>query len=330
MTDKNGRQATVSIIVVNWNGKKFIRSCLESLLSQSYRDFEVTVVDNDSSDGSAEIVKSEFPQVRLIRNDENVGYAEGNNIGIRESAGDIICFFNPDAVAEKNWLSVMVSSLQSSETIGACTGKMYYLGNEFGKNAVFCTWSKVDPRSARPYNFHGDEPVSKVDYLTGAAMAVKRSVMDRIGSMDPGYFLYFDETDLCARIIRAGYDLLYVPTAVVWHAVSGLVSDHDKKSYFMERSRIRFAVKNFDARYLPRFCAILLAETIGILYNDVARMDFARSRIRCRAVFWNMANLVRTIRRRRQDFGQIKKSAAFRSYNDSLPLGKIRTRADDL
>lgn len=325
MTSQSEGRVTVSVIVVNWNGMEFIRQCLESLLVQSYRDFEIIVVDNDSSDGSAELVEKEFPQARLIRNNRNVGYAEGNNIGIKESSGDIICFFNPDAMAEKNWLSVMVSSLQSSETIGACAGKMYYLGDRFGKNAVFCTWSKVGPYSANPYNFHGDEPVSKVDYVTGAAMAVKRGVIDRVGLMDGDYFLYFDETDLCARMIRAGYDLLYIPTAVAWHAVSGLVSDSDKKTYFMERSRIRFAIKNFDARYIACFYAILLADTLMTFSRDMVRKDFTRSRIRCRAILWNMANLKHTLRRRKHDFDRLKKSAGFRPYNDSLPLSKTGT-----
>ena len=317
------RNPLASIIVVNWNGKEFIRPCLRSLLDQSYPNREIIVVDNDSSDGSADIIEGEFPRVRLIRNGTNVGFAEGNNIGIRESRGEIVCLFNPDAVSERDWLSVLVRSLQSSDRAGACAGKLYYLGDRFGKDAVFCTWSKIGPYSAIPHNFHRDEPVSRTDYLTGAAMAVKRSVIDRIGPIDDGYFLYFDETDWCARMIRAGYDLLYVPTAVAWHAVSATVSDSDKKAYFMERNRIRFALKNFDRKYLPGFCAIVMAEGVPLLLRDVRRRSLARSRIRLRAVVWNIANLPGTLRGRSRDFNLIKKTSGIRSYNGSLPLRNL-------
>src|SRR5690348_6564113 len=215
----------VSIIIVNWNGMNYMKECIDSLLNLSYSNYEIILVDNASSDGSVEFVEKNYPKVRVIRNKENLGFAEGNNIGIRETKGELIALFNPDAVADKEWLSRLVSVLQSSENIGGVVGKIYYYGDKFGKDAVFCTWSKMDPYSAAPYNFHKNEPVSKVDYLSGAAMVVKREMINKIGSLDPGYFLYFDETDWCARMIRGGYDLVYVPTAIAWHVVSASVDN---------------------------------------------------------------------------------------------------------
>jgi len=241
----------VSIIVVNWNGMKYIKDCLESLLKQTYKNFEIVVVDNASTDGSIEYVEKNFPMVNVIKNKKNLGFAEGNNIGINNCQGQYVALFNPDAVAEKDWLLRLVTSLKTSEKIGGACGKLYYLGDRFGKDAVFCTWSKVNPFSAAPYNFRNNEPTSNIDYLTGAAMVVKKNVIQKIGLLDPQYFLYFDETDWCARMIRAGFDLVYVPTAIAWHTVSGLVSESDKKIYYMERSRLRFATKNFDSIYLP-------------------------------------------------------------------------------
>ena len=198
-----------SIIIVNWNAKAYLKECLESILSQTFTDYEIILVDNASTDDSVNFVKDNFPQVKIIQNKDNVGFAEGNNIGIENSTGKIIVLFNPDAVADKDWLSILIHVLQSSKRIAAVTGKMYYLGDKYGKDAVFCTWSKIDPYSATPYNFHNNEPVSKVDYISGAAMAIKKDILENVGLVDSGYFLYFEETDLCARMIRAGYDLMY-------------------------------------------------------------------------------------------------------------------------
>ena len=243
----------VSIIIVNWNAKDYLEQCIDSLLSQTLSNFEIILVDNNSTDNSLELIEKKYPQIKLIKNNENVGFAEGNNIGIKHAKGKYIALFNPDAVAENNWLSHLIPVLDSSDRIAAATGKMYYLGDKFGKDAVFCTWSKINPYTSIPFNFTNNEPESKVDYLSGAAMLVKKEVIDKIGFLDPDYFLYFEETDWCARMIRAGYDLIYVPQAIVWHEVSSTDSDSSKKTYYMERNRIRFAIKNFDTSYLILF-----------------------------------------------------------------------------
>jgi GT2 family glycosyltransferase len=318
----------VSIIIVNWNGMEFISQCLNSLLNQTYTNFEIIIVDNDSTDGSADFIEKNFPSVKLIRNKDNVGFAEGNNIGISHSKGDLIALFNPDAVADKYWLEKLVPAIQSSDEIGGVTGKLYYLGDRFGKDAVFCTWSKVNRFSASTYNFHKNEPISRVDYMTGAAMIVKKQVIDKIGFLDPDYFLYFDETDWCARMIRAGYDLMYIPTAIAWHAVSGIVSDSTNKIYYMERSRMRFAIKNFDLLYLPIFFGIFFVESLGVFLRDLKNRNFMRTKIRFHVICWNLANISKTLRRRREDFDKIRNHSTMRSYNMSLPLQEIKTGTD--
>lgn len=315
----------VSIIIVNWNAKKYLKECIESILSQSFTDYEIILVDNASSDNSVDFVKENFPQVKIIENEDNVGFAEGNNIGINNSNGEIIALFNPDAVADKYWLLVLLNTLQSSEKIAAVTGKMYYLGDKYGKNAVFCTWSKIDPYSASPYNFYNDEPVSKVDYLSGAAMLIKRNALEKTGLMDKDYFLYFEETDLCARMIRVGYDLMYVPSAIVWHAVSPL-SNSENKVYYMERSRIRFVLKNFDSLYAILFHFIFLGETIFVIFRDVKRRHFSRTKIRLRAILWNLRNFKRTIQTRKKHMSILRKYRTIQSYNKNLPLRSIKIK----
>lgn len=314
----------VSIIIVNWNGIKYINDCITSLLEQSFRDFEILLVDNSSSDGSVEFVERKFPDIRIIRNSTNVGFAEGNNIGIKKSFSKFVALFNPDAVADREWLTNLVTTIQSEDTIGAVSGKIFYLGDQFGKNAVFCTWPKIDPKTAIPYNFHDDEPAAKVDYLSGAAMLVKRTTIEKVGFLDSKYFMYFEETDWCARMIRSGYDLVYVPEAIAWHVVSSSISDSDKKIFFMEKNRIRFAVKNFDISYLCIFMLIFLGETMFIFIRDIRNKTFSRTKIRIKAIYWNLLHLRKTIEDRKKDLLFLKKNAPIKSYNKSLPLREIK------
>ena len=315
-------ESLVSIIIVSWNSEKFLKECIASLENQTYQNFEIILVDNASTDNSVNIVKTNFPKVKLVENKKNLGFAEGNNIGIKNSKGDLIELVNPDVITEKEWLQHLVKKIQSSNSIGGVTGKMYYMGNKFGKNAVFCTWSKVDPYTAMPFNFTNDEPTAKVDYLSGAAMLVKKEVIDKIGFLDPGYFLYFEETDWCARMIRAGYDLVYVPEAIVWHEVSSAVSDSPKKLYYMERNRTRFAIKNFDTSYLIAYLCYSFFESIFVIFRDLNN-NSSRSKIRLQALNWNFKNFSKTIKSRKKYMAILKKFGPIKSYNNSLPLRKI-------
>ena len=315
----------VSIIIVNWNAKAYLKGCIESILSQTFTDYEIILVDNASSDDSVTFVKDNFPQIKIISNNENMGFAQGNNIGIENCTGRIIVLFNPDAIADKEWLSILVNVIRSSKKIAAVTGKMFYLGDKYGKDAVFCTWSKIDPYSASPYNFHDDEPISKVDYLSGAAMVVKREVLEKIGYLDSDYFLYFEETDLCARMIRSGYDLIYVPSAIVWHAVSPL-SNSIGKIYYMERSRIRFTLKNFDSLNIISFFFIFFGETLYVFFRDIKNINFSRTKIRFKAIMWNLLNLKKTLNARKKYLTILQKNGLIQSYNKNLPLRSIKIK----
>lgn len=142
----------VSIIIVNWNSKDYIKNCIDSLLNQTFQDFEIILVDNGSTDDSLEYVEKKYPQISIIKNKKNLGFAAGNNIGIKNSSGKFIALFNQDAVTDKEWLYELVGALESSEKIAGAVGKIFYLGDKYDKDAVFCTWSKLSPYSANPTN----------------------------------------------------------------------------------------------------------------------------------------------------------------------------------
>lgn len=278
------------------------------------------MVDNASSDGSVEFVKEKFPGVQIIQNSENLGFAMGTNIGILKAKGELMALFNQDAMADKEWLQNLVMAIEP-ENIAAVAGKIFYYGDKYGKNAVFCTWSKIDPYTGSPYNFYKDETLSKVDYLTGCAMLIKKKVIEELGLLDTGYFLYFEETDWCARIIRAGYDLVYIPSAIAWHVVSASLGESNNKLYYMARSRIRFVLKNFDAMYILVFIIYFIPETIFELMKGFKQKNLTYSKTRFRAIQWNIFNIVNTFKARKEALLAIK---SIRSYNHSLPLRSHR------
>jgi len=307
----------VSIIIVNWNAGKYLEKCIKSLMKQSYKEFEIILVDNASTDGSLEEVENKFPNVRIIKNNENLGFGVGVNNGISECRGDVIALFNPDAVAEKDWLQNLVSVLYSSDKIGAASGKLLsIIENE---EEIFCTWSKMNPYTSIPYYFKNEKPSAKVDTLTGAAMVVKKEVIKKIGLLDPEYFLYYEETDWCARIIRAGYDLVYVPNSKVWHSVSSLASP-EKKIYYNEKNRVRFAIKNFDRSFLFIFLLFFIVESLVIFAKGIVHRNFLRTKRRIKIIQWNLNNLSKTLNWRKNDFAKIKESGKLYPYNKSLPL----------
>jgi|SRR5271157_734261 len=313
--------ALISIIIVNWNGMKYIRECLDSLLSQTYPDIEIILVDNASSDGSVEYVRKNYPSVKLIESTTNLGFAGGTNLGIREAKGELIALFNQDAVADRLWLEKLAGAINISEDIAAVAGKIYYWGDERERNTIFCTWAKVDPRKALAYNFLDERPQADVDYLPGCAMLIKRKVIEDIGLLDESYFLYFEETDWCARAIRAGYRLVYVPGSVAWHVVSGSIGNPYAKLAYITRNRVRFALKNFDLSCIPAFIYAFTRETARGFLMGMSGGGFNEFEIHIRAIGWNILHSVGTAAARRRDLSNISNR---RSYNHSLPLRSIR------
>ena len=313
------------MLIPNWNSKKYIAECIESIVNQTYSNFEIILIDNASTDNSVELVRERYPFVRIIQNITNLGFAGAVNIGIENASGKLVAILNQDAYADKDWLNHLVSVVCESDTIGAAAGKAYYWRDERQREDVFCTWSKVDPYTANVYNFSDNEPTSKVDYVTGAGMMVNKDVIRKVGYLDTEYFLYFDETDWCARMIRARYDLVYVPDAIIWHVVSSSISNPELKQYFMTRNRIRFALKNFDVRYIPGFMLFFAVETARLLFRRRVRLGLTETKIRLTAVWWNVLNLPNTLRARRRDIGLISRALGkIEPYNESLPLKEYK------
>ncbi|HEX5501718.1 MAG TPA: glycosyltransferase family 2 protein [Thermomicrobiales bacterium] len=300
----------ISAIVVNWNGCRYLDGCLRALLAQRYPAFEVLLVDNGSTDGSVDYVRAHFPRVGVIAAPTNLGFAAGNNLGFAQARGELLALVNNDTTCDPDWLAALARAVAPAD-VAAASGKFFALDDP---TRVTCTLPLLNRYTASARWTVEDAPVRDVHYASGAGMLVKRAVVEQVGLLDPDYGAYYEETDWCARMIVAGYRVVYTPEATMRHQQGGSTSAATMR-YYLERNRIRFALKNFDLPYLALFAPLYLA---GVLRRARRGGGAGRGPARAlvaRAIWWNLRQLPRTLRARRRDRGHLP---SHRSYNRSL------------
>lgn len=238
----------VFIIILNWNGKEDTIACLESLKTLTYGNAVQVMVDNASSDGTADAVRVQFSSVEVIANQANLRFAGGNNVGIEyalRNSADYILLLNNDTVVAPTFLSELVQAAEQDPRIGIAGPKIYYYGEPKriwfagGKVEYWKGWvSHIGIRETDKGQY--DTP-RDVDYLTGCCMLVKREVIERIGKLDESFFIYGEDADWSLRAARAGYRLRYVPSSMIWHKVSA--SSGGNLSWFKNWNKLQGQLK---------------------------------------------------------------------------------------
>jgi GT2 family glycosyltransferase len=224
----SGRAPRVAVVVLNWNGKALTLDCVASLLEVRTPNVEVVVVDNASSDGSAEAVRAAFgSRVTVIVNDENLGFARGNNVGIRyalEHGAEFVLLLNNDTIVDEQLIDFMLKPFDDENGVGVTGPKIYYYDPPdqiwFAGGEVFLARGVsrhigIRERDRGQFDEHRD-----VDYVTGCALMAKRDVFESVGFLDPSYVAYYEDVDFCMRARRAGFRIVYVPGGKVWHKIS--------------------------------------------------------------------------------------------------------------
>lgn len=266
---------SLTIIVVSWNARAFLGDCLASLLAQDYPAFKVVLVDNASTDGSADWVRRQFPAVHVIENERNVGFAAGNNVALRRADTELVVLANPDITAPPDWLRHLILPMLSDPTIAVTGCKVFYPDNrlQHAGGIIRPPLATAAYRGAQQPDTGQFDVMTDVDYVIGAALAMRRS----LGLFDEGYFLYYEEADLCARARRAAQRVVYVPQACLTHVESATTPKGD--ALYLQRmhtSRWRYLLKHYDE-------AMLLAETISTeaawlaQRNPIERLAAARA-----------------------------------------------------
>ena len=223
----------LSIIIVSWNVKKDLTNCLESIKSNLPKEaFEIIVVDNKSSDGTVETIKKNFPEVIIIANNRNLGFAAANNQGIKKSCGDYLLLLNPDTIVLPASLDILVQYMDKNPDVGICgpqllneNGTIQFSARRFPtfrgalyRHTVFrhLRIFKAEYKKWLMKDF--DHKIQKeVDQVMGAALLIKKAVIDSIGFMDETFFMYYEEVDLCYRAKQSGWRVAFVPDAKITH-----------------------------------------------------------------------------------------------------------------
>ena len=232
-------QPLVSIIILNYNADQLLLDCVESIMETNYDNFEVIIVDNASVDDSHIKCKEKFKKIRLIENEKNLGYCEGNNVGIQDAKGDFIVILNPDTTVEPDWLSELVS------VYNKC-GEALYQPKHLSLNdkSVFMSagnmmnvfgFGYAREKGKKDINQHNT--VEQIGYASGTCLFAPSSVFKKVGLLDPFIFLYHDDLDLGWRAAQLGIKSYYVPTSIIYHAESYMLGWNSEKFFWLERNR---------------------------------------------------------------------------------------------
>lgn len=294
MQDNNRKLPMVSIITVNYNQAAVTCEFLESIQKITYPSYEVIVVDNASPTEDPSSIKENYSFVRFFKSEINLGFAGGNNIGVRESKGDYLLFINNDTEVEPGFLEPMIEKFQEDNSIGMMSPKIRF--HHTPDTIQYAGYTPMSPYTMRQHLI-GYRQIDKGQFddpgytysIHGAAMLVPRKVIKEVGMMTEVYFLYYEEHDWCARIKKAGYNVFYQPKALVYHKESiSTGKESPLKIYYISRNRIVYAKRNsFGMTLIINFAYFNLISFPKALvkYLVVGKFDLMKSSVK--AIVWN-------------------------------------------
>jgi len=278
-----------------------------------YPHTEIVLVDNASTDGSVSLVGEKLPSVRIVASASNLGWAGGNNLGLRFAGGSYVLFLNNDATLHPNALTRLLEVAEQDTRIGVLGCKIYFPGDTTIQHAGGILRASGDTmlmgcgqKDRGQFNV-----VRDVDWVSGAAIMLRRNVLAMIGGFETLFGLYYEEADICSRARRANFRVVYVPGAIVYHRMSATIDrtlTGSGKYYRYQRSRLAFVMKNFGRVALMK-CLIYemrnLASHIVVAIPGWRRRFWPRSdptklALLLRAYYWNLVNLPKILRLRWQ------------------------------
>jgi len=297
----------ISVIIPNWNGAQYLPICLDSLRHQTYPQFEVIVVDNNSDDDSLPLMEREYPEVRVIPLKENRGYAGGVNTGIRAAEGEIIVVLNNDTEADPRWLAELWAGLERHPEAGSATSKMLL----FDQREVIHSAGDFYTVGGIPGNrgvWQQDEGQFDTEQMVfspcGGASAFRRSMLVDLESkgqqeaFDEDFFAYCEDVDLGWRAQLAGYQCLYVPTAIIYHRLSA-TGGGKIASYYTGRNFIYILAKDYPTSLFRKHWWRIILAQLRISWEALKAWRGEAARARLRGQLAGLWNLPRMLRKRR-------------------------------
>ena len=279
-----GKNPLLYIIIVNWNGFKYTRTCINSVLKSDYKNIKIILVDNGSKSNQAEKLKRIFPQIVLIKNKNNLGFSKANNQGIKfalKKAAEYIFILNNDTVIDKKCLSTLIRYCKYNNFKGLVAPKILFHNTKIiwslgGRHQPFTTIPRLIGQGKHVDKIKND--VIQPEFLTGCALLVHRSVFEKIGFFDEEFFAYHEDIDFSYRAKDGGFELLCLPESIVWHKVSKSTKQGPGKvgeimGYLMARNGLIFGYKSFKGfkKIYYLFAQIFIKTPLYLLFktNDL-------------------------------------------------------------
>ena len=238
----------ISIIIVNYNGKELLQKCLESLFKTDYENFEVILVDNNSTDNSIEFVTKEYPKIIVIKLDSNKGFAEPNNIGAKIAKGEYLLFLNNDTVTTSNFISEMIKVLEKDQRVAICQSLLLRPNGDIDSSGDF-----ID-RIGIVYNSKTKiDQIKEISSARGACMMIRKKIFDKLGGFDEKFFFSFEDVDLGWRSWILGYKVVIAPNSVVYHSAGKTSSKLKSEAAFHGlKNQLAMKITNFEPRFVFR------------------------------------------------------------------------------
>ena len=274
----------LSIITINYNGLKDTCELIDSIAFND--NMEVIVVDNASKQDEATIISERFPHVKVIRSPHNLGFAGGNNLGIKEAKGKYILLINNDTYFKEFCIDVLIERLDTSDKIGIVCPKLRFA---WGNNSIqYAGYTPLSPITVRNQAIgFGEEDRGQYDtahptpYAHGAAMLIKRKAIDEVGLMPECFFLYYEEIDWSMMFTRAGYEIWYDPACTVYHKESQTTGQNSPlRTYYITRNRLLLVKRNYKGinKYLSYMYLIGIVALRDIIkYTIQGRLDLVKA-----------------------------------------------------
>ncbi|MBL0107014.1 MAG: glycosyltransferase family 2 protein [Ignavibacteria bacterium] len=298
-----------SVIIVNYNGRSFLRECIDSLMKQTFTDFEIIFVDNNSSDGSYEFMKENYnsENISLIRSEINLGFAGGNNLGFRHCKGELIVLLNNDTVTDKNWLKGLVECIESDEKTGIVQSLVITRGipmKYYEKNGtVNLLGHNIMSVFEIDKNGRGE-----IFQANGCSLMIRKILADELGGLFPDeYFAYSEDTYLCLKAKFYGSKIMHTSASIVDHFGGGASGNKDPSFmfFYQERNRLMNFLLFFSGKFIVKYIPVLILNFFLKSAASVVSKKYSFSKL-VKAYFWLMKNQ-HLIRERRKSLDKIKR-----------------------
>ena len=303
----------ISVVTINYNGKKFLRRCLESVLAEQGKSFEIILIDNGSTDSSAEFIKEHFgheEKLKLVILEKNVGPAKARNIGVQKSSGEYILILDNDTKIKQGWFDKIINFANQHKDFGLAQPKLLTMGtNKFNYAGDFISPFGFLVERSRGVEDKGQfDRVDKIFALNIASAFFRKDVFEELGGFDGDYYFYWEEPDLAWRAWLAGYQVLFAPNITVWHAYG---TNEKSKSYYKRRRRfyqatyfgcrnmITTLIKNLELKNLIFILPVNLACWFVLALLFLIQLKIERGLAILKGILWNFVHLPQTLQKRK-------------------------------